>query len=408
MDIKRKNKGTALIAVMLLMLVIVFLGQAMIYMSRTETRNEVGGRMGESALFIADAGVEKAVIRMKAGNNSDFTGTVGGATGSIVGEYDVDITNLGGNRYQIDSIGNIPSISSYRTRRKVRAVVLLAEPDPPYTDGFAIRSGGDISIAKDMTYKGGIWSNGNVTLTEGTTIDDSEAGANDGKVYACGSVTFSGDFTAFSGGDPHVYANGAIVNQGNAHWPVHHDNLTGTPEELTPIPAESFPQFNVDALLDGDNVVENAGGATISGTFDLDDKVWWYKGPVDIQATAVLVGSGTIIVTDGSGLYGINIDKELGTVDDYAQVNLCVTGGAWSSQDINIKKTCYIEGVIVGEADVDISKELHLKGVIDTGGDISASKNMTIEYAEPAWELPGGGASSGTVDLISWNEISIN
>lgn len=406
----RNNNGAALIGSILLMVILVLLGQAMIYLSINEAKKEVRSRLSDAVFYVADAGIEKAIVNLQNENSNPFSGTIGGATGDAGGGYIVSIVSEGSNRYIIESTGYIPSTSSWKTRRKIEAIVDVT-PSEPYIDGLAIRAGGNVTIAKDMTYKGGLWSNGDITLKDGTIIDDSSVGANDGNVYACGSVIFSGAYTDFDGGDPHVYANGAINNPANARDATFHANCTGTADELTPVPVGNFPAFDEDALLAGDNVIMHGPGReTINAAFDLANSVHVYPAGLDIGTSADFgTSSGTIIVTgdypgSGSG-NGIDIDKELGSAGNYITVNLCVTGENWT-QDVNLKKTCYISGAIVGKANVDSDKDLHLNGVVDCGGEFTASKNMTIEYAQPEWSLSGGGA--GGVTIISWNEEKIN
>lgn len=399
------QKGAALVATLLLMLILVMLGQAMVYLSGDSSRKEAKSRISESALYIAEAGVEDAVKRLTDGTSASFAGTVGGATGKVAGVYDVVITDLGSNQYRIDSTGYLPSTETYRARRRIETEVSFAVSEP-YTDGIAIRTKGAIDIDQSVTIKGGLWSNDVITIGDGVTITDSSAGAGDGSIQSAysgaDSVVFDGN-ASMTGTDPYIRANQTVFGE---------ENVTGSPTVveyagLTPIPDASFPAFNANTLLDGSQVVHAAYTTYGPGqTLSLDDtngRVHEFQAGVYFDSGSVLTGTGTIIVTGGSGDYAIEIDQGMGSEDYYVPVNICVTGGTWSVSDIYFDKDCYFAGAMVGDYDINVDQSVHIKGVIDCGGSVSVDQDITIEYAAPVYSMPGGG--TGDVSMLSWQEI---
>jgi len=410
-------KGMALIGTVLLMIVLVLLGQAMIFLTRYESKSEVETRLKDSALYIADAGVEKAIYRLKNDITGDFTETVGAGTGSSAGQAAVTIEGQGGNIYKITSIGYVPFESDYKARRKIE---VLAEISPEQPDE-AIRCGGNLKIQSGTNIYGTVKANGQIRLPSNVHFYPDSNGT-------CSVFTNSGIAQAVSiTGKVEWHASGQYIKcRGPANDPITGDaadtgvydesNLEGeipavveedTSSDTDPI--ENFPYYDEDALLDGSQVVhETREIYDNSNPYDFNGQVHEYREGLEIRSNADSVGnsSGTLIVTGGSDSYdyGMDINSNFGKSDNYAHVNLIVTpeSGPWE-EDIRFNSNAYIEGYVFGSSTVTIVSNVHIKGVVEGSSTINLRSNVTLEYGEFGYELPGKGG--GGIRIISWEEV---
>ncbi|MFW6134047.1 MAG: hypothetical protein ACOC5R_00555 [Elusimicrobiota bacterium] len=407
MNIKN-NDGIALIGSIFLMLILVVLGRAMISLTRREANQEVRDRLKENALYIADAGIEKAIYRIRNSDDTCFTTSVGGATGEVEGEAEVDINSSDSQGYLIESTGYVPSTSSYRSKRKIKSEVYIHSGTTiAYSEGNVVRAGGDVTMEDDITLKGGVWGNGVITVPDGATIDESSSGAGDGNLTS--AYNGPGDGVIFDGTadmlgtDPQIKANTTVSGE---------ENVSGSPTVtenagLDPIPDESFPEFDLESFTSDGDVTRYAGytGQSLDLTAYYRNTII-FDSPVKLEEVDIN-GPGTIIVDGGSGSTGIKVEGGLGSADDYTEVNLCVTDNVTvSGEDVKLEDDCYINGAIVGDVFVKMEDNLYLKGIIDCAGDVKIENNMNIEYAAPGWSLPAEGDSSGAVEIITWEEVS--
>jgi hypothetical protein len=103
------------------------------------------------------------------------------------GSYVVDVTPLGRNHYQVDSVGTVGTHSTTRTERGVRVVLA-----PPQSFKYALFSLTDITTKNNNNVHGDIWANGSVTVVNNDTVDGSIWAAN-GYVHLDQNSEVTGD-----------------------------------------------------------------------------------------------------------------------------------------------------------------------------------------------------------------------
>lgn len=161
------------------------------------------GRNWEQAIQHADAGVQQAVARLQSTGGvvpTPFSGT------TAEGGYDVTVSYLGRNRYQIDSEGSSGSHSSLAASRTVRVIL-----GPPRSFEYALFSFTDIDTKNNDYVDGDVWANGSVRVDQNDQITGSVNAAT-GWVFLDNNSSVDGDVIA-GGYDPST-GNSITVNTG--------------------------------------------------------------------------------------------------------------------------------------------------------------------------------------------------
>ena len=403
----RNNSGMALVGAILLMIVLVILGFAMVQLAGSETRREVQSRMRESALYVADAGIEKAIHDILNGDHQhSFTVRVGTYTGDLAGEADVEI-NLSGRIYTLTSVGYSPSKGNPVAKRTVEVKGEI-EPAQPQE---ALRAVGTISLAANVKVYGVIRSNEKVTFSGNNHVyPDSNGNAGvvtsspDGVDFA-GNVTFHGD------GPYYIRSSGPIDGQNNVTSEegavIFEPNTYVEPIEEAEVPFYDLHLITAAAVASG-TVYETH--QTFNNEFDLGGKTHWFKGGVTFGAR--VIGEGTILATGGQtgshggvpynrGISFPSANVDIGDKDDFQHINLIVDDLAGADATIYFNSNMYMKGYIYCPGNLNIPSKVEIKGVVEVGGDSNLSANTDIIFDTIGYEIPGG---SGGVTIISWTE----
>jgi len=139
--LRKNNKGFILVVAYMIVVVMVILGTA--FSARTIGERRVADKARDSAqaLWLAEAGVDRAIKEFP---NSPLSGTIGS------GSYSTQTTSLTSTRYLINSSGGVPGITSSDPNNSIRKIRVIVEP--PAAPGAP----GDVTSA--------ITANGNVTI----------------------------------------------------------------------------------------------------------------------------------------------------------------------------------------------------------------------------------------------------
>jgi Tfp pilus assembly protein PilX len=125
--VNRVTKAQALIVVLLLMFIAGLLGLGLSKMWGTDSATRSVDEDGLVAFYLAEAGLERA----KAAINTSWAWTDTSMRNLGAGQYNITITNVGGNKEVISS-GWVPSAAAPRAVRRVRVRLnLTAVPPPP-------------------------------------------------------------------------------------------------------------------------------------------------------------------------------------------------------------------------------------------------------------------------------------
>lgn len=155
MNIQTNKQGTALLATILLMSVIFFLGIYFLNFTIIERKISEGQTKGVKTYHLAEAGIEEMIWRLKHNGTykSNFeededwsasfsrTSPFGGN-----GSYSVSIDNTGLAQGNIEAVGKIADANGNTSQRVVRTTVYKAIASSTRVDGYALFSDNDIYI----------------------------------------------------------------------------------------------------------------------------------------------------------------------------------------------------------------------------------------------------------------------
>jgi len=347
---RRAEEGFAMVVAVVL--VAVMAGLVLVVLQNGSHADHASGRGASwnDALHVAEAGVQDAIAQLQSSQGAvpqPFTGTVN------EGSYQVGVTYLGRNRYQIDSRGTAgrgPGLSATRYLRVVLA--------PPHSFDFALFSLTDVNTKNNNHVVGDVWANGSVTVDQNDLVEgnvtaatgsvfldngsevtkDVRSGGHDGSGQAIGvdtNATIGGSATASStapgcSDDPGhtsywVNVVGSIqgsvttwgwVGGGGSTGARHTGVCTDAPAARAippftyspanyPAPMSFSSPSDFDAWLDGGHQLD------LSGTYYVEG-----GGAGDaIDLTGVTIGGDTTIITsapiDANGVGAANDDDKL-------------------------------------------------------------------------------------------------
>ncbi len=436
----KNNKGMALVAAILMMVVLGVLGVSMVVLTTGETSKEVKSRLGTSALYVADAGIEKAICNIKKSKYSDFTVYVGIGTGDKEGEAVVDITSLGDKKYQIDSTGYVPSQSDIKEERSIRVKVNASAGYPDYS---AI-SGETGSFSSNVDVYGVVFSNDLIIIQSNVHFYPDNNG--DVAIYTASDSTlltddldsaieidsnFYFDEDNEATGTREIRAQGVI--DGNEDSDPNGDNFKSSPKPTIVENDDSDKTEELDSdevqFVDTDNLIENAdetdytfgGKGTDVGngriefssdeTLNLNGNVYYYDNGVEFDSNIVLAGSGTFVVDGAAGDSsnwdnGIIITSNInGEGDGYAKANFIVAGGDWIAEDIDIESNVELNGIIQAARDIKVNSNVDILGIVAAGEELKADSNIEFNYSDDVFDVPLNESDENEdINVISWEE----
>lgn len=410
----KDEKGIALVLALILMLVLSVLAVAMVFLGTSETKFLVKERLSDSALYIADGGVEYAISELQ--EDLIYQGTSTPYSVANVGEFSVSVSTHPTlpNHYVITSIGYVPDATNPQETRTVRTVVNIV----PGTPSFAVGAKEGITVASNVTIKGDLRSDGQIVLGSNVYIEPSSAGASDGSIYTSTGMASGVDITgnlymqpgreiksrgptnASQGGDTAatgIYDEGRIKS--GSPLIVEGDTSSDTD------PLGSFSSVNFTELDAMEQVTYSEFTVISDPEFELLGKVHKFEQGVKFDSNIEFLGQGTIWVTGGSGTYGLELASNVyGEGGGYADANLIVSGGTWSGADIMINSNVKINGLISGTTQINANSNVDINGVIESGGTINVDTNVTIQWGEFGFQVPTTDFPAATI-VRSWQEL---
>lgn len=411
----RDEKGIALVLALILLVVLSVLAVGMVFLSRYETRFSVKERLSDSALYIADGGVEYAINELQ--KDISYCGPTPYSVANV-GEFSVSVSTQEqpANHYAITSTGFVPDATNPQETRTVTCVVNIVPGTPTYAIGA--REG--ITVASNITVKGDLRSDGQITLGNNVFIEPSEPGASDGSIYTSTDMARGVNIT----GNLYMQPGREIRSRGPTNAEMGGDTTeTGIYRESRiaagdPLivegdtsgdtnPIGSYNSVDLTALDNMDKIVYDAfQDYTSNETFYLDGKVHKFTQGVKFSSNITFEGEGTIWVSGGSGHdYGLELASNVfGPDGGYASVNLICSGGTWNKSDIMINSNVKINGLISGQTEVDANSNVQINGVIESGGTINVNSNVTIQWSELGFQIPITGSPATTI-VRSWQEL---
>jgi hypothetical protein len=379
-NIIKNQKGIALVLATILLLVLSVLAVAMVFLGRHETLFMVKGRLSDSALYIADGGVEYAINELRKDSNyrGPTTYTLGNA-----GQFTVNVSVDGQpeDHYEITSTGFVPDATHPRETRRVKSVVNLTQ-EVSSVFQHAIASQGNITLQGNAVInsdnpqgEGDIYSGGNILLQNNATVN--------GDASAVGTITTQGNSTITGernpGGEPLDFPEidtARYISEAQAGGTYNGNYIVGSNQNLGPlyITGNLVIQGNYQVTLTG--TVYVAGSVTLQGTPDTysftGSETLVANGNVTMQGDATS-GIPLVISVHGNVTLQGNISTQ-GTVIYAPEGNVTIQG----NPDVN--------GVVVGQTVT-----------------IQGSASVTRQVDLTGYPLPGGGIS--TASVVSWQEL---
>ena len=181
---RRDEQGFALVTAVILMAIMAMLAALAVQNGTHSERTSARGKNWTQSLHIAEAGVQQAIALLQASNGASpapFSGSVSD------GSFDVTVTALGRNRYQIDSTGTSGRGAGLVTSRAVRVTMA-----PPRSFSYALFSLTDVNTKNNDTVVGDIWANGSVVVDQNDLVDGSVVAAT-GRVFLDNNSRVMGD-----------------------------------------------------------------------------------------------------------------------------------------------------------------------------------------------------------------------
>ncbi len=376
----KDEKGIAFVLALILMVVLSILAVAMVSLGRYETRFLVKERQSDAALYIADGGVEYAINRLRTepnyrGPTSDFIGNGG--------QFTVSVSTQGQppDQYEITSTGYVPDATNPQETRTVRSVVNIGE-----------------EIAS--VFQNAIASAGDITLS-GNTVINSDEPAGEGNIYSGGNIVLENNATI--NGD--ASAVGTITASTGA--------ITG--EEVQGDDPLDFPEIDRAGY-----VSEAQAGGTNEGNFIVTGDI--EIGPLYINGNLVISGNhqvtltGTVFVTGSVTLQGspnaysfsgqetLIADGDItmqGTAGSEVPLVMSVSGNVTLQGNISTQGTVIYapQGTVTIEGNPDITGVIVGQEVV-----VQGSATITRQVDLTGYPLPGGGTTTITITVISWQE----
>jgi Tfp pilus assembly protein PilX len=410
------ERGIALVLALILLAVLSVLALAMVSLGRHETTFLIKERLSDAALYIADGGVEYGINELQK-DPSTYRGPTTYSVGNG-GQFTVSVSTQGqpANHYAITSTGYVPDATNPQETRTVSSVVNIV----PGTPTYAIGAKEGITVASNITVRGDLRSDGQITLGNNVFIEPSSAGASDGSIYTSTDIAKGVNIT----GNLYMQPGREIRSRGPTNAEMGGDTAeTGIYQESRikagdPLivegdtsgdtaPIGSYNSVDLAALDNMDKIVYDAfQDYTSNETFYLDGKVHKFTEGVRFSSNITFEGEGTIWVSGGSGRnYGLELCSNVfGPDGGYASVNLICSGGTWNEADIKINSNVKINGLISGQTEVDANSNVEINGVIESGGTINVNSNVTIQWGEFGFQVPITGSPATTI-VRSWQEL---
>jgi hypothetical protein len=282
----------------------------------------------------------------------------------------------------------------------------------PAEFGYAIASGGDISLNASGTVYGSIRSNGDLGLQGRLQVLPLNG---QGRVLSGGTLTVASGLVVDSTQD--VRARRDIVgiskisgtsriypsDTGPDTDPMIMDGRT-TPEGAAGV---VMPCPDEGKLLAG--AVDHGPGPVIFGgsqTFNLDGRVHYFPGGVTFGPGSKIVGEGTLVVGQGhAAIFDIRLDDlKMNVIALDGQQGQAGTARIEFNQDTRLKGLVYCQGTILSRAHLEVEGRLIAYG---DGQIVHTGAHAEVVLAPMAVECggfsgffdPGAG---GGLDVLSW------
>ncbi len=159
----RDERGMALVTAIMVGFVGTLFASSMMYVTFHNQTSSAKNRSWGQALHVAETGVHQAVAYLQ-----NSSGVVPGSTQSgttAEGTYEYRIVAQARNRYQIDAMGTVGTVTSTKATRRLRVTMA-----PPVSFTYALFSLSDVTTKNNNVVCGDIWANTYVEVYNGDSV----------------------------------------------------------------------------------------------------------------------------------------------------------------------------------------------------------------------------------------------
>jgi len=389
------NKRGNIILVFILMTALIVIAASFIFLISGKMRNITYELSSMRALYVAEAGLQKAMWDLstspEAGGQGLSWRTTGQEESYGLGKYIFSISDAGGNRVLIVSTAEV-----FGAARGVSQKVNLAKL--PAAFDYAVFSNSGFTAVGDVRISGDIFGDGNISLLGSCVVAN-------GEVFHPAGATVTGSGTS-------QFVDG------------------GTPDPVPAMPVLVTTYYNNQiAIAEG----EAAGNKTYTSDINLNGSTVYVKGDVDISGSGNISGPGAIVATgsisisgshtsDGSDIKFISKnDMSLSgssTIPNslfYSKSNLKISGteriiaGSFiSGGDLTMSGTSTLQGLAYALGDAKFGGNVSCVGSLAASRLISLGGSVSITFDRDALpsDVPAGFTSEGIAPIKgSWKEL---
>jgi len=389
--VRENERGTALVIALLATVVLVLLGIAAIRTVTTDIMISANDKAAKQAFYLAEAGLEEALARMKSDNIIDNYGNVISASDisecqaplsqpqgtQSTGTYIVTIARISSNTIRVASTGTTTN------GKGIKEMFVNVNETAAYPEiyNFSLFSLQNIDLGGNVeTLNGDIYSGENITISSAPAVTN-------GDVLAWRNVTFPNGNNNIENGS--VRANGAIVLGNQQNILTEGDAIANrTVSGNGTVAGGIYQNGEMDPNVHPPTYYEESYKATESQFSD-------YRTKAE-EADQYFSGDRTITGGEYTGI--VYIDGALDIHGDFTgKATFVVTGDLTMSGNIN--NTGGENYAFVVDGDVGVSGNSTVDGIIYSNGDFYSGGNTTIN---------GSVISFGTNGITGIGNVFVN
>ncbi|MHB0913812.1 MAG: DUF7305 domain-containing protein [Armatimonadota bacterium] len=305
----KSNKGSISMATMILMLAAVMVSLAVSSKSVDELRRATKIGDGAIALSLAEAGVDYTVAKLR--ETSGYSGT-GGSIDFAEGSFSTTVTQIGGGKKRITSVGSLDSGTSCTVE-----VILNSSGASMFPDGAVVSNGGVHFGGQGSTEtipsgepEAHVYANDDIQCNGQADID--------GGLYAVGSITTTGhsDYTESVSGAPQVeFPDDATVDAMEDDW--RDQALAGSSRGGISLASSQTLTITAPCYVAGNISLSSKSKLTITGSGPV-----YVTGNVSVSGQAQLINGTNLVVAGTVSQSGQSVYKVTGDLGTCALISL--------------------------------------------------------------------------------------
>ncbi len=399
----KEERGAIIIIVFAVFGILLIMGAYFLNFIITESRLSKSQKVGTQAYYLAEAGVNEIVWKLKHDNDwaqnfiqlphcenfereisKEFSG----------GQYEVSIKNYACGRGEIIAVATLPLGAGKTAQRKIKALVSRAFGSPTeysslFTDGPSENM--DIYNTKLNVFEGNVYSNNKIDITGSSQVQV------DKKVLAIHDLNYQqGRLSSLA----NCARNKCEPDSGTCQYPLRvQGGTTGCPPDQSTLPAVDFDSDNPNSFKSRAQALQNLNQCNVlcngnqcgnkciysSNEFDnllwqvgrggmltLNSKITYITGPIELRGGRKLIVNGSLV---SDGKIGIGISSKWQNHAGANQIKITrpssdASSGLLSKQKIEIGQYASFPDFSDIEGVIYTNQQIEIKGISASAIDI--------------------------------------